>query len=443
MIAEALAGKRIAVTGSTGFLGTAVVERLLRAVPSASSSCSCGSASGPARPSGSSEISATTPSTGSRRPRQGRLQRDRRPPGAGDRRRRRHRRPRPRRRRPGHPRQLRHRDPLGRHGVVRLAARRRGRGQPARAHPHRRTLNDLGRAPHLVAVSTCYVAGNRRGSAPESVCRRARSTSASTGGQEVAAARRAASRRRGREPQPERLARSARRPATSWGAGAPALAAKTEQRREPGWRPHGGAGRARAASLGWPDACATRPSASRPSSRRRATCRSRSCARRSSSRRWPPRPGWIRGFRMAEPVIISYARGPAEGVPRRRRGDRRRDPGRPRGRRMVPSRPGRGPERTARPASRRWLPARPTRSVRAPGRERAGLVRGAPALRQPGPTHRGEWGFPGGAGWSASSAGPSRCSAGPTASPRAAPARRAGDVVEPGSRRSRERPTGR
>ena len=33
MIAEALAGKRIAVTGATGFLGTAIVERLLRSVP--------------------------------------------------------------------------------------------------------------------------------------------------------------------------------------------------------------------------------------------------------------------------------------------------------------------------------------------------------------------------------------------------------------------------
>ena len=33
MIPEALAGQRIAVTGATGFLGTAVVERLLRAVP--------------------------------------------------------------------------------------------------------------------------------------------------------------------------------------------------------------------------------------------------------------------------------------------------------------------------------------------------------------------------------------------------------------------------
>ena len=33
MIAESLAGKRIAITGATGFVGTALVERLLRCVP--------------------------------------------------------------------------------------------------------------------------------------------------------------------------------------------------------------------------------------------------------------------------------------------------------------------------------------------------------------------------------------------------------------------------
>ena len=35
MIREGLAGKRIAVTGTTGFLGTALLERLLRTVPDA------------------------------------------------------------------------------------------------------------------------------------------------------------------------------------------------------------------------------------------------------------------------------------------------------------------------------------------------------------------------------------------------------------------------
>ena len=33
MIPEELAGRRIAITGSTGFLGTALVERLLRCAP--------------------------------------------------------------------------------------------------------------------------------------------------------------------------------------------------------------------------------------------------------------------------------------------------------------------------------------------------------------------------------------------------------------------------
>ena len=33
MIKEKLSGKRIAITGATGFLGTALVERLLSSVP--------------------------------------------------------------------------------------------------------------------------------------------------------------------------------------------------------------------------------------------------------------------------------------------------------------------------------------------------------------------------------------------------------------------------
>ena len=33
MISDSLSGRRIAITGSTGFLGTAIVEKLLRSVP--------------------------------------------------------------------------------------------------------------------------------------------------------------------------------------------------------------------------------------------------------------------------------------------------------------------------------------------------------------------------------------------------------------------------
>ena len=71
------------------------------------------------------------------------------------------------------------------------------------------------------------------------------------------------------------------------------------------------AGRARAASLGWPDAYAYTKALGE-----RALLQNRgdvpvSIVRPSiiESSVHEPFPGWIRGFRMAEPVIISYARG--------------------------------------------------------------------------------------------------------------------------------------
>ena len=74
-----------------------------------------------------------------------------------------------------------------------LDARRRG--QPARARPaSSQTLHDLGVTPHLVVVSTCYVAGNRRGAAPESPVAR----------QPVLRRRRLARRGRRRPPGPRR-----------------------------------------------------------------------------------------------------------------------------------------------------------------------------------------------------------------------------------------------
>jgi alcohol-forming fatty acyl-CoA reductase len=174
-------------------------------------------------------------------------------------------------------------------------------------------LGDLGVAPHLVAVSTCYVAGNRRGTAPEELVSAGPCDVGLSWPNEVAAARRLRGDFETASRDPDRLTelRSAAR--TELGAaGAPALAAKTEQLREKWVRDRLiEAGRSRAASVGWPDAYAFTKALGE-----QALIDSKgdvpvSIVRPSiiESAFAEPRPGWIRGFRMAEPVIISYARG--------------------------------------------------------------------------------------------------------------------------------------
>jgi alcohol-forming fatty acyl-CoA reductase len=174
-------------------------------------------------------------------------------------------------------------------------------------------LGELGVAPHLVAVSTCYVAGNRRGTAPEELVSAGPFDLGLNWQNEVAAARRLRgdAETASREPARLRELRAAAR--TELGAaGAPALAAKTEQLREKWVRDRlVEAGRARAASVGWPDAYAFTKALGE-----QALVDSKgdvpvSIVRPSiiESAFAEPRPGWIRGFRMAEPVIISYARG--------------------------------------------------------------------------------------------------------------------------------------
>jgi HAD superfamily hydrolase (TIGR01490 family) len=71
------------------------------------------------------------------------------------------------------------------------------------------------------------------------------------------------------------------------------------------------AGRARAASLGWPDAYAFTKALGEQALVESKGAVPVSIVRPSiiESALADPRPGWIRGFRMAEPVIISYARG--------------------------------------------------------------------------------------------------------------------------------------
>lgn len=168
-IPAALDGKRIAITGSTGFLGTALVERLLRSVPGCTLVLLI-------RPGQRSSVTTRAQREIFRNDAFDRLRQQLGAPGfdeavasrvtvvAGD---------------------------VGRDGlglddegraalsscdIVVHAAAAVAFDAPLDAAvevnllgPRRiaTTLNDLGATPHLISVSTCYVAGNRRGSAPE------------------------------------------------------------------------------------------------------------------------------------------------------------------------------------------------------------------------------------------------------------------------------------
>lgn len=176
-----------------------------------------------------------------------------------------------------------------------------------------RLCHDLGIAPHLVAVSTCYVAGNRRGNAPEELVSAGPFDIGLSWKAEVDASRRLKGDTEALSRQPVRLTEFRKQARSELGAaGAPALAAKTEQLRERWVKDQlVDAGRARAASVGWPDAYAFTKALGEQALTDTKGNVPVSIVRPSiiESAWAEPRPGWIRGFRMAEPVIISYARG--------------------------------------------------------------------------------------------------------------------------------------
>ena len=174
-------------------------------------------------------------------------------------------------------------------------------------------LRDAGSAAHLVAVSTAYVAGTRRGRAAEAALADTPFSTEVDWRGEIAAARRARADADAASRDPELLAQFGKEARKELGAaGPPLLAAKTEKRREK-WVADRlvEAGRSRAKSLGWPDAYAyTKALAERAVLEVRGHVPVTVVRPSIIESAWAePHPGWIRGFRMAEPVLISYGRG--------------------------------------------------------------------------------------------------------------------------------------
>jgi fatty acyl-CoA reductase len=317
LIADRLAGKRIAVTGATGFLGTALVERLLRSVPGCEVVVLV-------RPGQRQSAAERTRREIVRNDCFDRLRRE-----LGDRFDRE-----VARRLTAIPGDV-SRDGLGLDddgrkvlagcdivihsaATVSFDAPLDGAVEVNLLGPSRvaTTLLDLttpGARPHLVAVSTAYVNSGHKGDATEELITASRWITATDWRSEVDAARRARTDADSASRHPDRLRELHKRARAELGAaGTALLAERTERLREDFVRDAMvRLGRSRAQALGWPDAYAFTKSLGE-----RALLETRgdlplTFVRPSivESALAEPHPGWIRGFRMAEPVIISYARG--------------------------------------------------------------------------------------------------------------------------------------
>ncbi len=170
-----------------------------------------------------------------------------------------------------------------------------------------------GEAGYLVAVSTCYVAGSRRGNAPEQMVQDSPFFVEVDWRAEVANAFQARKDAEQASRTPERLkALEADAIKTLGAAGTPAIAERVENLRQK-WvgEQMTQSGRVRDASLGFPDAYAFTKALGERSLVETRNGVPVAIVRPSiiESALAEPVPGWIRGFRMAEPVIAAYARG--------------------------------------------------------------------------------------------------------------------------------------
>ena len=167
---------------------------------------------------------------------------------------------------------------------------------------------------HYLPVSTAYVASTHQGEAREELLDANPFTIDVDWRHEVTAARRQRGDSEAESRRPERLTafhKAARE--ELGGAGLHLLAERAERLRED-WvkKQMVSIGQARALSLGWPDAYPyTKALGERALVSQYGDTVPITIIRPSiiESALAEPRPGWIRGFRMAEPIIISYARG--------------------------------------------------------------------------------------------------------------------------------------
>lgn len=166
---------------------------------------------------------------------------------------------------------------------------------------------------HLIAISTAYVAGRRRGLSPELPLSETPFSIELDWRSEVKAARGTRADVELKSRDPKILEQFRKKAANELGAaGVPVLVAKQEKLRTQ-WI-HDEmvrAGIARATSVGWPDAYAYTKALGEKALLEKQDEIPITIVRPSiiESAMLEPRPGWIRGFRMAEPIIISYARG--------------------------------------------------------------------------------------------------------------------------------------
>ncbi len=173
---------------------------------------------------------------------------------------------------------------------------------------------DSGSSAHLIAVSTAYVASTHQGEAKEELLSENRFTLEVPWEDEVRSARRLRDDLQAESRKPDKLREFTKKARGEIGAaGDHLIAARSEKLREE-WVSHElvEAGTARAISLGWPDAYPfTKALGERALVEQWQGKVPISLVRPSiiESALSEPRPGWIRGFRMAEPIIVSYARG--------------------------------------------------------------------------------------------------------------------------------------